>query len=114
MNIKEIIDRERWNFEKMMLPLRSGAAGLWHNASIDRIEAAVMERITELERTVNMTYSVQKKQAERITELERIIDEIHDTLYGQGFEIIGWHLNGATEPLDNFFESSNWWKDGDA
>lgn len=29
-------------------------------------------------------------------------------LYGQDFEILGWHLNGDTEPLDSWFEENNW------
>ena len=29
-----------------------------------------------------------------------------DSLYGQGLEIANWHLNGTTEPFDNFFDSA--------
>jgi hypothetical protein len=29
-----------------------------------------------------------------------------DTLYGQGLEIANWHLNGETEPFDNFYENA--------
>lgn len=27
-------------------------------------------------------------------------------LYGTGLEIANWHLNGDTEPFDNFFDSA--------
>ena len=27
-------------------------------------------------------------------------------LYGQGLEVTNWHLNGDTEPLDNFIDSA--------
>lgn len=42
MNIKKIIDTERWGFAKAMLVHRSGYPAVEHNASLDRIEAAVM------------------------------------------------------------------------
>ena len=29
-----------------------------------------------------------------------------DEMYGQGLEIANWHLNGALEPFDNFYESA--------
>ena len=28
------------------------------------------------------------------------------SLYGQGLEVVNWHLNGTTEPFDNFYESA--------
>ena len=69
MNIKEIIDRERW-FE-------GSDIYLFHNASIDRIEKAVNERIAELEMHVKelRTYEVAKDRVilqlrDRIAELE--------------------------------------------
>lgn len=29
-----------------------------------------------------------------------------DELYGKGLEVANWHLNGNTEPFDNFYESA--------
>lgn len=29
-----------------------------------------------------------------------------DGLYGKGLEVANWHLNGALEPFDNFYESA--------
>lgn len=40
--------------------------------------------------------------------LKVAIDGVHHELYGKGFEVAGWHLNGALEPLDSWFEDNNW------
>lgn len=32
--------------------------------------------------------------------------EYFDGLYGQGLEVVNWHMNGAREPFDNFYESA--------
>ncbi len=36
----------------------------------------------------------------------RKFKEYFDDLYGQGLEIKNWHLNGTTEPFDNFYEQA--------
>ncbi|MBL3522819.1 hypothetical protein IM876_09100 [Serratia plymuthica] len=36
------------------------------------------------------------------------VDGFNEELYGKGFEVLGWHLNGATEPLDNWFGDNDW------
>lgn len=36
------------------------------------------------------------------------VDGINSELYGKGFEVLGWHLNGDTEPLDTWFEDNDW------
>ncbi len=36
------------------------------------------------------------------------LSSVRDELYGRGFEVLGWHLNGATERLDSWFESNDW------
>lgn len=41
-------------------------------------------------------------------ELKGIVSEINNELYGQGFQVAGWHLNGALEPLDNWFTDNGW------
>ncbi len=60
MKIKEIIDRERWcgfdEFEEY------GDLSVAHSMSLDRIEAAVMERITELEAQVPKAVKPQKRR----------------------------------------------------
>lgn len=40
--------------------------------------------------------------------LESIVEEIWAALYGQGFMVAGWHLNGDLEPLDSWFEQNVW------
>ena len=32
--------------------------------------------------------------------------EYFKDLYGTGLEVANWHLNGNTEPFDNFFDSA--------
>ena len=36
------------------------------------------------------------------------LSSVRDELYGRGFEVLGWHLNGATERLDSWFEANDW------
>lgn len=40
--------------------------------------------------------------------LKGVVSEINNELYGQGFQVSGWHLNGALEPLDNWFTDNGW------
>ncbi|NIF35278.1 hypothetical protein F3J30_01830 [Enterobacter sp. Tr-810] len=40
--------------------------------------------------------------------LKAVVSEIRNELYGNGFQVSGWHLNGALEPLDSWFEENNW------
>ncbi|HDR2587302.1 TPA: hypothetical protein QCI16_004355 [Enterobacter ludwigii] len=40
--------------------------------------------------------------------LKSVITDIHSELYGHGFAVAGWHLNGALKPLDSWFEENNW------
>lgn len=37
---------------------------------------------------------------------DRKFVEYFDDLYGQGLEVANWHMNGALEPFDNFYESA--------
>lgn len=39
--------------------------------------------------------------------------EYFDKLYGHGLEVANWHLNGDTEPLDNFIDSALEWSEED-
>lgn len=32
--------------------------------------------------------------------------EYFENLYGEGYEVANWHLNGELEPLDNFIDSA--------
>lgn len=40
--------------------------------------------------------------------LKVAVDGFNQELYGKGFEVLGWHLNGDTEPLDNWFGENDW------
>lgn len=54
--------------------------------------------------TNNTLYDINNK----LQNAYRIINEIRDTFYGQNMEVLNWHKNGESEPIDNFFESNNW------
>lgn len=43
--------------------------------------------------------------ADRLEELMNF-KQYFSELYGQGLEIVNWHLNGDTEPFDNFYDSA--------
>lgn len=49
-----------------------------------------------------------KQLAAESVGLKGIVSEINNELYGQGFQVAGWHLNGALEPLDNWFTDNGW------
>ena len=44
-------------------------------------------------------------EVERLTERH---NDIVKALYGQGLDVVGYHLNGDLEPLDTWFEDNNW------
>ena len=45
------------------------------------------------------------RQKEEIENLNKF-KSYFDYLYGKGLEIMNWHLNGNTEPFDNFYEAA--------
>lgn len=44
----------------------------------------------------------QKAEIEKLKAFKSYFDE----LYGKGLDIANWHLNGALEPFDTFYESA--------
>ena len=48
------------------------------------------------------------RAADEIERLQAIVKEIWSELYGHGFDVLGWHRNGNTEPLDSWFEQNEW------
>ena len=46
-----------------------------------------------------------KRQKEEIEKLHKF-KSYFDDLYEKGLEVTNWHLNGNTEPFDNFYESA--------
>ena len=44
----------------------------------------------------------QRAKIERLEKFKYYFDD----LYGQGYEIANWHMNGDLEPFDNFYDSA--------
>ena len=64
-----------------------------------------MERQDRLIAT--MQAELDAKTAE-IIRLRELYAEIVGELYGKGFYVVGWHLNGDHEPLDSWFDENGW------
>jgi hypothetical protein len=56
---------------------------------------------------VELAQHLEKLAVESVA-LKTAIDGFNQELYGKGFEVLGWHLNGDTEPLDSWFEDNDW------
>lgn len=69
------------------------------------IHDGVMEPISDGK---YVTYSDYQKLVAENAALKVAVDGFNQELYGKGFEVLGWHLNGDTEPLDSWFEDNNW------
>ena len=46
------------------------------------------------------------KEASRLISSLVAFKEYFSDLYGTGLKVAGWHLNGALEPFDSFYESA--------
>ncbi len=66
---------------------------IYHN-EITRLKAGY-------EKLQNRTEMLENKVKELLA-----FKEYFDALYGQGLEVANWHLNGALEPFDNFYDSA--------
>ncbi len=64
---------------------------IYHN-EITRLKA-------DYEKLQNRTEMLENKVKELLA-----FKEYFDALYGQGLEVANWHLNGALEPFDNFYD----------
>jgi hypothetical protein len=94
--------------------LRAGFRANTAIACADHVD----ELVAEVERlTAELAYSHAREQAkmdsatERAAEIDRLRAlhaEIVSELYGKGFDVLGWHLNGAVEQLDSWFEDNGW------
>ena len=76
------------------------------NELIRSLESAGELSIRE-QKFLKLAKSYQQLTAENVG-LKVVVSEINNELYGQGFQVAGWHLNGALEPLDTWFEDNNW------
>lgn len=76
---------------------------------------AVMEMLTKVELSQGITTITDIKL--NLREIPTIYDtnkveesirfkEYFDNLYGEGLEVQNYHLNGDTEPFDNFYDSA--------
>jgi len=78
------------------------------NATGKYSPASVAKEIEDLKMA---HYALQQKldamAAENVA-LKIIVECINSELYGKGFAVAGWHLNGALEPLDNWFTDNAW------
>ena len=63
----------------------------------------------------SMIAKLEADKAELLETLKRTngaLSDMQSELYGQNLKIIGWHLNGNEEPVENFFDN-NWEPDLD-
>lgn len=74
-----------------------------------KIERDHFQQINEqtLQVKLQMAETIKKLLAENVA-LKEVVGEINEELYGKGFEVAGWHLNGDLEPLDNWFTDNGW------
>jgi len=75
-----------------------------------RQNAELRKRLDTITIPVPNAETVEQLQGE-IARLTKRHADIVGELYGQGFEILGWHLNGNAEPLDSWFEDNDWLDD---
>lgn len=81
-----------------------------YHAGLDKLWAAL--GLTEVQDEDVFTLAARAITERK--ELQAKYDEICGELYGQGFEVAGWHLNGALQSLDSWFEDNDWlewWSD---
>ncbi|WP_430622195.1 hypothetical protein [Klebsiella pneumoniae] len=76
------------------------------NELIQSLESAGELSIKE-RKYLELAKAYQQLAAENVA-LKGVVSEINNELYGKGFEVAGWHLNGALEPLDNWFTDNGW------
>jgi len=43
-----------------------------------------------------------------VKDLRNLHAEMVSVLYGGGYELVGWHLNDDTQPLDDIFTEEGW------
>lgn len=78
-------------------PMRFRAGAKWHN---DQMKQDLLPILLEC--------------VEALEKANKKLQEINEMFVGQNMEVMGWHLNHTTEPLDNFFEENNWKPENEA
>ena len=74
---------------------------------IDYVENLEVKVLDTAEQLANAESKCRELAAENAA-LKEVVSGVNSELYGQGFEVSGWHLNGALEPLDNWFTDNGW------
>ena len=59
-----------------------------------------------LEETADMFYRSTIQDALALLKALSEFKAYFDDLYGKGLEVANWHMNGATEPFDSFYDSA--------
>lgn len=75
-----------------------------HVTVVDLSDPEVLAVLDELEATESKCRELAAENAG----LKEVVSGVNSELYGQRFEVSGWHLNGALEPLDNWFTDNGW------
>ncbi len=79
---------------------------------VNESTAAYLVRKLNESATLKADRDAQQKRADALAvenaALKVAVDGFNQELYGKGFEVLGWHLNGDTEPLDNWFGENDW------
>ncbi|MGK6416855.1 hypothetical protein ACFGD2_012145 [Citrobacter freundii] len=71
-------------------------------------EGAAEQNLTDMAVQLANAESKCRELAAENAALKEVVSGVNSELYGQGFEVSGWHLNGALEPLDNWFTDNGW------
>ena len=82
----------------------------WLNTKGDDISDSYVKYADYAELAVHLANAESKcrELASENAALKEVVSGVNSELYGQGFEVSGWHLNGALEPLDNWFTDNGW------
>ncbi len=68
----------------------------------------IEERLEKLAEFAPQYKAIAIDAAREIRRLRERHAEIIENFYGHGFEVLGWHLNGDTAPLDGWFDENDW------
>lgn len=80
-----------------------------YSTLLDMTKRDLIDYIRCLEKNLSIANQFNKQQAKNCEALlvkgERF-KEYFDELYGLNLYVANWHMNGALEPFDNFYESA--------
>lgn len=76
---------------------------------IEALQAQLADEKVTSQSLRNAANGYKARLAERDREIERLRKfkaYFLDEMYGEGLEVVNWHMNGDTEPFDIFFDSA--------